>query len=291
MKTGVCSTDFEKSHLLSPDALFRKIRAIGFQCVQFSFTSVTGPDYEPSGLIEIPERIPVGTVLDVWRASEKTGLPIEVINATFNMAHPDRLVREEGLRRFAALAEISAALGCPILSLCTGTRNTAHLWRPSPENGSREAWDTMTDTVKRAAAIADRFGLKLAVETEASNIVSTPEKARRLLDEVHAGCLGMILDPASLFLPGEARPENARRSLDAAFGLFGAEILLAHGKDIRAGEGIDFCGTGRGIVDFPYLAEKLDGLGFTGSMFLHGIYDETDMPRALAFWKSASGAR
>ena len=271
MKTGVCSTDFERSPLLSPAALFEKIKSLGFDAVQFSFTSVTGVDYEPSGLIEIPEEIPLKTVLDVYRASEKIALPVGVINATFNMAHPDRLVREEGLRRFAKLAEIASAIGCPILSLCTGTRNTAHLWRPSPDNGAPEAWETMLSTVRRAAQIA--------------------EKARHLLDEIGSANLGMILDPANLFLPGEARPENARSSLDRAFECFGSEILLAHGKDIRAGDGIDFCGTGLGMVDFPYLAGKLRASGFRGAMYLHGIYDEADMPRALSFWKKAEGTR
>ncbi len=291
MKTGVCSTDFERSPLLSPAALFEKIKSLGFDAVQFSFTSVTGVDYEPSGLIEIPEEIPLKTVLDVYRASEKIALPVGVINATFNMAHPDRLVREEGLRRFAKLAEIASAIGCPILSLCTGTRNTAHLWRPSPDNGAPEAWETMLSTVRRAAQIAEKAGVCLAVETEASNVVSTPEKARRLLDEIGSANLGMILDPANLFLPGEARPENARSSLDRAFECFGSEILLAHGKDIRAGDGIDFCGTGLGMVDFPYLAGKLRASGFRGAMYLHGIYDEADMPRALSFWKKAEGTR
>ena len=290
MKTGVCTTDFEKLPLVPADELFARIRGIGFECVQFAFSSVAEADFTPTGQLELPGEISPETVRAVGRASERRGLPVEVINATFNMAHPDPAVREEGLRRLDLHAEAASALGCPVLSLCSGTFNAAHLWTPHPDNGTKAAWDAMFGTMLRAAEIAEARGVTLAVESEASNVIDTPEKARRLMDEVGSERIKMILDPANLFHAGEAHPENARRTLDEAFALFGADIVAAHGKDILEGDGIAFCGTGRGIVDFPYMAEKLREAGYAGDMFLHGIYDPDDMPRALAHWKTASGA-
>jgi sugar phosphate isomerase/epimerase len=288
MKTGVCTTDFEKSPLLSADRLFEKIRSIGFACVQFAFSSVTEADFLPTGQLELPGEISADTVRAVEKASNAHGLPVEVINATFNMAHPDPEVREEGLRRLKVHAEAANALGCPVLSLCSGTRNAGHLWTPHPDNGSPAAWEAMYGTMLRAAEIAEAFSVTLAVESEASNVIDTPEKARRLMDSVGSARLKMILDPANLFHKGEAHPENARRTLDEAFAAFGDDIVAAHGKDILEGDGISFCGTGRGIADFSYMAKKLRASGYAGDMFLHGIYDEEDMPRALSFWLAAS---
>ena len=290
MKTGVCTTDFEKLPLMTVEKLFERIRAIGFACVQFAFSSVTEADFVPTGQLELPKALSPALLKAVGKASERHGLPVEVINATFNMAHPDPEVREEGLRRLKTHAEAARSLGCPILSLCSGTRNESHLWTPHPDNGTREAWDAMFGTMLRAAEIAERFGVTLAVESEASNVIDTPEKARRLMDGVGSERIKMILDPANLFHAGEAHPENARRTLDEAFALFGNDIVAAHGKDIREGDGISFCGTGRGIVDFPYMAGKLNAAGYAGDMFLHGIYDPDDMPRALGHWLAASGA-
>ena len=289
MKTGVCTTDFEKQPLRKADRLFSDIRALGFECVQFAFSSVTEADFTPTGQLELPGTISMGTVSTVARASEKYDLPIGVINATFNMAHPDPAVREEGLVRLGGHLDAARALGCPILSLCTGSRNPDHLWRPSPDNDTPEAWDAMFDTVRRAVELAEKAGVTLAVESEASNVIDTPEKARRLMDEIGSDKLKMILDAANLFHRGEAKPENARRTLDEAFAAYGGDIVAAHGKDIRAGDGIDFCGTGLGIVDFAYMAKLLRDTGYRGDMFLHGIYDEDDMPRALDAWKRASG--
>ena len=102
--------------------------------------------------------------------------------------------------------------------------------------------------------------------------------------------LKMILDCANLFHAGRAHPEFVRETLDAAFEAYGNDIVIAHGKDIREGDGIEFCGTGRGIVDFAYTAKLLEKWNFTGGMFLHGIYDESDMIRAREHWEAACRA-
>ena len=107
-----------------------------------------------------------------------------------------------------------------------------------------------------------------------------------VLDAVGSPHLKMILDPANLFLPGTARPENVRGTLRHAVDLFGDDIVLAHGKDIRAGAGIDFCATGEGIIAYPYLAALLAEIGFTGDMMLHGIYDVRKFAKARQLWEA-----
>ena len=58
MKTGVCTTDFEKLPLVTADRLFGQIRELGFCCVQFAFSSVLETDFVPTGQLELPGRIP-----------------------------------------------------------------------------------------------------------------------------------------------------------------------------------------------------------------------------------------
>ena len=285
-KCGVCSTDFESAaHTpYTAEVLFRKMKERGFEAVQFAFSSIAETEFTPNGQIEIPAVIPSAAIQAVRENAEKYGIPVEVINGTFNMAHPDRGIREEGIRRFEILCRAAKELGAKYISLCSGTRNADHLWSPHPDNDTQEAWDDMLDTVSRCTKIAEEYGITLAVESEASNIISTPERARRLMDTVGSPNLKMILDCANLFHAGEAHKENVREILEHAFALYGNDIVLAHGKDIREGDGIDFCGTGLGIVDFAYTAALLAKHNFTGNMFLHGIYDENDMVRAREHW-------
>ncbi|MBR5221319.1 MAG: sugar phosphate isomerase/epimerase [Clostridia bacterium] len=285
-KCGVCSTDFESAaHTpYTAEVLFRKMKERGFEAVQFSFSSIAETDFTPNGQIEIPAVIPSAAIRAVAENAEKYGIPVEVINGTFNMAHPDRGIREEGICRFEILCRAAKELGAKYISLCSGTRNADHLWSPHSDNDTQEAWNDMLDTVSRCTKIAEEYGITLAVESEASNIISTPERARRLMDTVGSPNLKMILDCANLFHAGEAHKENVREILEHAFALYGDDIVLAHGKDIREGDGIDFCGTGLGIVDFAYTAALLEQYDFTGNMFLHGIYDENDMVRAREHW-------
>ena len=289
MRTGICTTDFEPStHLpYSADTLFGKISAMGYTCTQFSFSSISETEFSPNGQIEIPHVIPSSAVSAAEKASAKFSVPICVINGTFNMAHPDEEVRAEGLRRLSILMDAANSLGCRMISLCSGSGNRDHLWRPSPENTEKSAWDRMFSTMVRAVEEAEHKNIILAIESEASNVIQTPETARRVMDEIGSDKLKMILDCANLFHRGTAHPENVRDTISRAFDYYGDDIVIAHGKDIREGDGIDFCGTGLGIVDFGFTAMMLKKYGYTGDMFLHGIYDEDYMPKAREFWEKA----
>ena len=113
MKIGICSTDFQPT---SVDALFEKMRALRFTATQFSFDSVLGseemlPEYNEELLAEID------------RAAKKHAVEIVAINATFNMLDPIDARREENIRRMDVMCRAARRLGCPILTLCTGSRN------------------------------------------------------------------------------------------------------------------------------------------------------------------------
>lgn len=288
MRTGVCTTDFEHTDmpLYTAEKLFARMKELSFGVVQFAFSSIAETNFTPNGQIEIPEQIPYAAVVAADRAANRYGLPIEVVNGTFNMAHPDPAVREEGLRRFGILTKASAALGAKYISLCSGSRNADHLWTWSPDNHQPDAWEAMYDTIARAVELAEKEHIVLAIESEAANIIDTPENARKIMDSMGSPNLKMILDCANLFHRGMAHPKNVQNVLAHAFELFGKDIVIAHGKDIREGDGINFCGTGRGIVDFAFVAEKLKEIGYTGDMFLHGIYEENDMVRARKHWEN-----
>lgn len=283
MRIGLCSTDFPRAHTALE--LFEKTASLGFECVQLAFSSVSECGFSPDDHIEIPGSVSGEAIEAILGASRQTGVAVGAVNGTWNMAHPDPAVREEGVRRMDGFLAAVAALGCPIATLCSGTRSRAHLWHESDENRSDGAWADMLDSMRRAAALAEKHGVTLAIETEASNVIDTPEKARRILDEVGSDRLKMILDCANLFHRGEAHPENVRPAIDRAMQYFGRDTVLAHGKDIEESDSIRFCGAGCGIVDFPYMVQSLRRAGFAGDMMLHGVASESDMPGCLSFMK------
>jgi len=284
MRIGVCTTDFGT---MPAAELFGRIRGHGFDTVQFSFADVAESCFVPSGQIEIPARIDDSLVRLVAAEAQRCRLPIGAVNGTFNAAHPDPAIRAEGVRRFEVLAAATAKLGCPFITLCSGTRNPDYLWSPHASNGEAPAWADMIAVMKALAAVAERHGIVLAIETEAANVIDTPEKARRAMEEVGSARLKMVMDCANLFHPGQAKRANVDAAMRHAFALFGGDVVVAHGKDIRESQGIDFCAAGEGIVDYALFARLLAERGFSGDMMLHGVFDEEKMPAALALMRRA----
>ena len=287
MRIGLCTTDYERA--LPAGKLFDSIAAVGFEAVQLAFCNVAECGFTAADHIEIPEAVSPDALTAIKKAARDTGLVIGAVNGTWNMAHSDKAIREEGLRRFDGFLAAVAELECPIVSLCSGTRSSVNLWQYDEATSRPDAWDDCLDSMRRAAALAEKYGIVLAIESEASNVIDSPEAARRIMDEVGSANLKMILDAANLFHAGKARVENVRPTLDKAMEYFGRDIVLAHGKDIHAGDGIDFCGTGFGIVDFRYMIDGLKKAGFDGDMMLHGIYSEPDFPACLSFMKRCMG--
>ena len=274
MKIGICTTDFDR---MPVDILFEKIERMGFEAVQLSFDSVEETGFRADNHIEIPEAVDADVLEMIRVCAARHRLEITAVNGTFNMAHPDAVVRAEGLRRFDGFANAVKALGCPMITLCSGTRSRVSLWTGSAENDSPEAWTDMAASMKAVCDVAACYELTLAIETEAGNVISTPERAALIMREVGSPRLKMIMDCANLFHAGEAKRENVREIIGHAFDVFGKEVVLAHGKDIAEGGGIRFCAAGEGIVDFPYFAERLKSVHYGGVMMLHGIDCEDKM--------------
>lgn len=284
MNVGVCSSDFDT---MSAAALFDKAASFGFVSMQLALSSVSEAGYAPDGSIEIPDILPSEAIPAILAAARASGVKIAAVNGTFNMAHPDEHVRREGVRRFTGFADAVRDLGCQIISICTGTRDAGYLWRHSQLNDTKDAWADMYDTMLRIVEIAEARGLTLAIETEASNVVDTPEKARALIDSVGSHSLKMIMDCANLFHGGQAHPENVRPTIERAFEAYGRDVVLAHGKDIAESDGIQFCPTFEGIIDYSYFIGLLNKYGYEGDMLIHGVFDDKKMARAADGMRAA----
>lgn len=278
MKIGLLASEIKQR--ANTDDLFEAIKKYGFESTQLSFSAIPELNFQSTGQIEFPERIDDKIISVIGAGAKRHGVEISVCSGTFNMAHPDREVREEGIKRLEALAHTAKKLNTKFISLCAGTRCRESLWVYHPENSTPGAWADMMVTMKKCVEIAERHDIILAVETEAATVVDTPEKARRMMDEIGSGNLKMIMDCANLFHSGEAKKENVQRTIARAFEIFGDDVVIAHGKDIANSDGIRFCPTGEGIVDYRQFIELLKKHNYKGDMLLHGIYDESKLPYA-----------
>ncbi len=256
MRIGVFTKIFPGT---SPGIVLRAARDAGFCSVQYNMSC--------SGLTSLPEAVPFSVAEAVANAATHAGISIEAISATYNMIHPDPAVRRRGLRSLDAIAAQAAAMGTPLLTLCTGTRDPNDQWRYHPDNFSPEAWRDLLEACHDALHVAETHDIELAIEPEPANVIRSAGDARRLIDTLGSPRLKIVLDPANLV---EGAP-RARwpRIIEEAVELLADRIVLAHAKD-RTVDGV-VTAPGHGEIDFGHVVGCLHRAGFSGPVVAHGF--------------------
>jgi sugar phosphate isomerase/epimerase len=250
------------------------VRDSGLHAMQFNLGLTGGPS--------LPDEIPAALAARVREQMARRGLTMAAVSGTYNMAHPDARVRSAGRRRLGALIAAAPAMGTSIVTLCTGTRDAADMWRRHPDNGTPQAWRDMREGLEPALALAEAHEVTLAFEPEHNNVVDSAAAGRRLLDEARSGHLKVVLDAANLFSGADL--DRQGETLREAFDVLGDDLVLAHAKDVRDDGSI--VAAGRGDLDYDlYLALLRDAAGDV-PLILHGLA-ESEVPDSTAFLRAA----
>jgi sugar phosphate isomerase/epimerase len=256
MRLGIFAKTFSGTE---PAAVLTAVRQAGYETTQFNLAC--------AGLPSMPDAVPDTAILDIRAAARSSGVSLAALSGTYNMAHPDKAVRDDGLRRLAVVVKTAAALGIPLVTLCTGSRNAADQWAYHPDNATPSAWSDMAAEMAKALALAEGAGVDLGIEPEQANIVTSATDATRLIADMGSRHLKIVLDPANLF--EHATPDEARAIVADAIEEAAGNIAMAHAKD-RHGDG-RFATAGQGIVDFPDFVARLKAVGFDRALVTHGL--------------------
>lgn len=256
MQLGIFAKTFAGSDALS---VLKAVRDSGFATTQFNLACV--------GLPSMPDAVPPEAIAAIRIASRETGISLAALSGTYNMAHPDKTLRDKGLRQLRVVIETAAALAIPLVTLCTGTRNAEDQWAHHPDNADPSAWRDMAIEMEKALEFAERNGIDLGIEPEQANIVTSAADAVRLIGEMRSARLRIVLDPANLF--EQATAAEARDIVGRAVDISAGHVVMAHAKD-RHADG-SFATAGKGTVDFPHFIAGLQSTGFDGPLVTHGL--------------------
>jgi sugar phosphate isomerase/epimerase len=219
MKLGIFAKTFNRPTL---EDTLDGVAAHDLHYIQFNLVC--------AGVPTLPDRVEPALCARIRNASHSRDLNIAAISGTFNMIHPDLEQRRVGFARLRVLAQAAPELGTNVITLCTGTRDPENMWAAHPENDTEGAWNDLLHSIEMALSIAEQARVTMAVEPEVANIMSSAEKARRLLDHFSSPRLKIVMDPANLFPAGQ-RP-RMRQVIAEAFQSLGNDIILAHAKEI-----------------------------------------------------------
>lgn len=272
MRIGIFTRVFERATLAER---LEAVREHGLDCVQF--------DLSCAGVPSMPDQINPALCDRIRNAFSTRGIAMSAVSGTFNMIHPDLQVRREGLRRLRELAQACERLGAGIITLCTGTRDPDSMWRRHPGNDASDAWADLLHAMEEALRLTEGTGVTLAFEPEVSNVVDSARKGRLLLDTLRSPRLKVVMDGANIFHTGEL--PHMRRILEEAIGLLGADIALAHAKDLNQDGEAGNLAAGAGLLDYPLYLSLMHQAGFTGPLILHGLI-EAQSSHAIAFLRN-----
>ncbi|MBB3660258.1 sugar phosphate isomerase/epimerase [Rhizobium sp. BK650] len=259
MQLGIFAKTFPGT---DPRQVLSAVRDCGFATTQFNLACV--------GLPSMPDAVAPETITAIRTASEETGVSLVALSGTYNMAHPDRSVRERGLKQLGVVIETAAALQIPLVTLCTGSRHAQDQWMHHPDNALPSAWADMAAEMEKALELAERHGIDLGIEPEQANIVTSAADAVRLIEEIGSRRLRIVLDPANLF--EQAAPAEVSDIVARAIDISAGYVTMAHAKD-RYADG-RFATAGQGIVDFPAFIDGLRATSFSGALVTHGLAAE-----------------
>jgi sugar phosphate isomerase/epimerase len=271
VRLGIFAKTFARS---SPEGVFDALAGYGLRETQFNMSV--------AGLSPLPEEIAPALADRVKGAAAERQITLVAVSGTFNMIHPDKEVRRDGLRRLGVLTGACDRLGTSTVTLCTGTRDPKDMWRRHQDNARPEAWRDLLATMQEALETAEEQGVTLAFEPEAANVVDSAAKGRRLLDEMRSPRLKVAMDAANLFDATDPTRSLSRSEeiLEEAFELLGGDLLFAHAKDVN-GSG-EVVAVGKGELDYDLYLKHLDEAGYGGPLIMHGLAEE-EVEGSLAF--------
>lgn len=259
-----------------------------FRAVAKHHLRVAHFNYACAGLPSLPDEIDPALADRIRKSAAEHRIALVGVSGTFNMIHPDAKQRRDGLRKLEVIAGACGHLGTGMVTLCTGTRDTENMWRHHPENDSAAAWKDLRVSMTKALTVADKHGVDLGIEPEVGNVVSSARHARRLLDEIKSPRLKIVLDPANLFRPGDLG--RSEEIFDEAFDLLGADIAVAHAKELGADGHAGNLPLGKGVLDWERYVSGLRAVKFNGPIVLHG-FEERDVAASLKFLQDCLPAR
>ena len=244
------------------EEIFKEAQNQGIKSFQFNMCVAgqqTLPDIYDPHLID-----------KIFCLSKKYNIKLAAMSGTFNLLDDERF--EENLKKAEYLMQACEALRIPVLTLCTGTKSKESMWTWHPENGTEEVWNIMKEKLDKLISAAEKYKIILGIEPEISNVISTPQKARKLLEEMKTPVLKIIMDAANLFLPGE---KVSNEKIKEAVDLLKEDIVLVHAKDCIMSDGkIFYRAAGKGQIDFEYYIKCLKKIGYGGSVILHGLPED-----------------
>lgn len=231
---------------MSAEALAQTMQDKGFRSIQLvAYKSINGIS-DKSGCLS------PGLAYKVGHEFDKRGIHVALLGSYFNLLDPNKEVFDEGMKRFKEYLRFAKDFRCTLVGTETGSYNQDYSF--NTKNHSDEALERVIDIFKELTLEAKNHGVMVGIEGVFSHAVSTPQRMKKLLDEVDSSNLQVIFDPVNLIHMDNYT--QSKELIEEVFKLYGDRIILIHAKDFIVEDGsIKTASLGEGLLDYVHLIE------------------------------------
>lgn len=208
----------------TPEALAKKIHALGFQGVQLAIAkAIKDQNGNPDTLTEdICKEIKAGF--------NKHNVEIPLLGAYFNPVHSNKEKVKAGAEKFADHLRKAHLFGAKYVASETGSYNDEP-WIYHPKNQTEEAFEEVYSVFKPLADVAKEAGSFLTVEGAWGHCMYCPAQMERLVKALDNGNIRVTVDIYNYLY--EKNYEQRFDILDECLDRFGDKIAVFHIKDFN----------------------------------------------------------
>jgi len=245
MIIGARAHDFGK---LPVKELALKVSERGFACVQLALGKAIYAIDCSSG------KLSPGLGNYIRDSFKKENVQIAVLGCYINHIHPSISERRKEIERFKEHIRFARDFGCSIVGTETGTLKV--YGADDYDNESEAAFDTLIESLKELVVEAEKFGVIVGIEGGKNEVVTTPQRMRRVLDLIPSNNLQVIYDPTNYL--SALNYKNQDEIIKDAFSLFGDRMVIVHAKDFVVCDGIiNTVAAGRGNLNYELILKLL----------------------------------
>lgn len=222
--------------------------AQGFTCAHIAMQKVI-PGFK---MMDAPTLLTTELAQQSRELMQRYNLQFAVLGCYLNLATPDQEELERTVNCYKAHLRFAREVGALVVGTETGAPNVGY--KTCPECWTDESLHLFIDRVRPVVKAAEEEGAILAIEPVCRHIVSTPERAQRVLEAIDSPNLQIILDAINLLNPANCGQADA--IIADAISRFGDRIRILHMKDYQVVAGktdVASMACGTGVMDYTRL--------------------------------------
>jgi len=189
---------------------------------------------------------------EVVEARDKTGIIIHgVVNSThWNVrhSHPDPTVRAQAMENLKTALNDARLYGADTVLLVPGAVR-------DPENENfQQVWDRSTEEIRKAIPLAQKHGIRIAIEVVWNDFITTPQQLIQYVDQFYSPWVGAYFDVSNMIRFG-VPPATWIRMLNTRMLKFDFKGYSHQRRWVPIGEGDE---------DWPQVRNALRDIGYHG---------------------------